>query len=577
MSASNREEGETPRLLTPSESTTSSKHSILRKKLRAEKLALELKIAEQTFANEIKCLRAEQQKRAKLLELQKKAEESRLEYEFEDAIALEEGMSNKGDIDEEFNELPSDSVNGWVSRLDLEITENNVVEKPHMEEVKSTKPEVVTEVSSEPRKKETCKSLIAKGEAELKTSATGDPSVQTSKIDQLFEKMLPAFVKIVKPNVQKFNENPLEYSKFKAAFNVEVDKKEVYDATEKLKFLLDSVDGSAKSCLAKFMPGSDKYEEAWTALQERFGCVDTVVSAAKKRMDQFPTIVKENSVQIRQYQEIVSELIGIFKEHNFLHELSSQVPEATVSKLPTRLCGRCAEFVEGKPKLSTWDSFANWLEKEAKISESKQRWMPEIREWKRSDTSKVDRRKPADKSQPGLFAGATGESLRASCGTKCPIHQSTNHTLQECKQFQGMLTSEKEKIVEEHKLCLCCLLPGHRLRKCRSKNRCKVENCDMRHNTLVHEVDLRFIERAKAKCESEQVPEIERNLAPVSLEGRDSSPRQAVEPLEEYQQSAYTGCETGGLALVEVLPIVVFGETGKQQVMALRDSGCKIV
>ena len=101
MSASNREEGETPRLFTPSESTTSSKRSVLRKKLRDEKLPLELKIAEQTFANEIECLRAEQQKRAKLFELQKKAEESRLEYEFEDTIAQEEGMSNKGDIDEE--------------------------------------------------------------------------------------------------------------------------------------------------------------------------------------------------------------------------------------------------------------------------------------------------------------------------------------------------------------------------------------------------------------------------------------------------------------------------------------------
>ena len=29
-----------------------------------------------------------------------------------------------------------------------------------------------------------------------------------------------------------------------------------------------------------------------------FGRVDTVVSAGKKRIDQFPTIVKENSVQI---------------------------------------------------------------------------------------------------------------------------------------------------------------------------------------------------------------------------------------------------------------------------------------
>ena len=124
--------------------------------------------------------------------------------------------------------------------------------------------------------------------------------------------------------MHKFNGNPLEYSKFKAAFNVEVDKREVYDATEKLKFLLDSEDGSAKSCLAKFMPGSNKYEEAWTALEERFGRVDTVLLAGKKRMDQFPTIVKENSTQIRQYQEIVSGLIGIFKEHDFLHELNSK-------------------------------------------------------------------------------------------------------------------------------------------------------------------------------------------------------------------------------------------------------------
>ena len=58
--------------------------------------------------------------------------------------------------------------------------------------------------------------------------------MQTSKIAQLFEKMLPAFVKIVKPNIQKFNGNPLEYSK--PAFNVEVDKKEVYDTVEKLRF-----------------------------------------------------------------------------------------------------------------------------------------------------------------------------------------------------------------------------------------------------------------------------------------------------------------------------------------------------
>ena len=85
---------------------------------------------------------------------------------------------------------------------------------------------------------------------------------------------------------------------------------------------------------AKFIPSSDKYMEAWTALNERFGRVDTVVSAAKRRVDQFPVIMKENSEQIRQYQEMVSELMGVYEEHNFVHELNSQIPEANVAKLP---------------------------------------------------------------------------------------------------------------------------------------------------------------------------------------------------------------------------------------------------
>ena len=89
--------------------------------------------------------------------------------------------------------------------------------------------------------------------------------------------------------------------------------------------------GSAKSCLATFMPGSDKHMEAWTAIDERFGRMDTIVLAAKRRVDQFPVIIKENSDHIRQCQEMVSGLRGVYKEHNFVHELNSQIPEANVA------------------------------------------------------------------------------------------------------------------------------------------------------------------------------------------------------------------------------------------------------
>ena len=68
------------------------------------------------------------------------------------------------------------------------------------------------------------KSSGAKKQPACEIHATRNPSYTVQAFDQLFKNILPAFVKIAKPSVPKFGGNSLEYSKFKAAFNVEVDK-----------------------------------------------------------------------------------------------------------------------------------------------------------------------------------------------------------------------------------------------------------------------------------------------------------------------------------------------------------------
>ena len=490
-----------------------------------------------------------------------------LEFEYEEALAKEDcGPDNENIIDEELRKLPFDSVNDRVSRLGVNST-LNTQNTEDGEQIASkfihlTNPKELTGH----HKVEKVKLSNEQKLPACENHTTGNPPLSMETFDQLFKNILPAFAKIVKPSVPRFNGNPLEYSKFKAAFKVEVDKKEVYDATEKLKFLLDAVDGSAKSCLAKFMPGSDRYQDAWKALDERFGGVDTVASAAKKRVEQFPAIVKERSEQIRR------ELIGVYKEHRFIHELKSQIPEIYVATLPVCLCSRWAEFVKGKPQMSTWESFAEWLEKEAKISESKQRWMVEKKVWRRPDSVKVGTRKNSDNFVPGLFVGMSGENCRtSSVGLRCPVHKSTNHRLQECKVFERMSGSEREKVVDEHKLCLSCLLPGHPLSKCRSRDRCKVEGGAMRHHTLLHEVDLKIMERRGAKQESARMSDSAKSSVTQDSEVTSS---QMQEVHQQYSYSVCSGCDAGGRALVEVLPVVVFGENGEQRVMALRDSGC---
>lgn len=63
-------------------------------------------------------------------------------------------MSKKGDTDKELIELPLEGVNDRVSRSELEIIEKTVLKNfRSIEEIKSTTPEVVTEVPSEPRKR----------------------------------------------------------------------------------------------------------------------------------------------------------------------------------------------------------------------------------------------------------------------------------------------------------------------------------------------------------------------------------------------------------------------------------------
>ena len=95
----------------------------------------------------------------------------------------------------------------------------------------------------------------------------------------------------------------------------------------------------------------------------------------------------------------------------------------------------------------------------------------------------------------------------------------------------------------------------------------------MRHHTLVHEVDLKFIERARAKHQQERVAETKGDKAPPPhQEGANAPQNQAVR--EQCHHSAHSSRESGGRTLVEVLPVVIVGETGTQQVVALRASGC---
>ena len=98
----------------------SSKSSTLKNILYTEKLALELKIAEEKCEEEIRLLCVEAERRAELLELKRRTKEAKLEVAYEDALAIED--SNHGDIDDkDLAGLPVDSVEDRFLTLTSEL------------------------------------------------------------------------------------------------------------------------------------------------------------------------------------------------------------------------------------------------------------------------------------------------------------------------------------------------------------------------------------------------------------------------------------------------------------------------
>ena len=588
--------------------SSARKAAILAKKLEAEKASLRLKMMEEETIQrkeeeiELQALREkqrlqeEQQRRVqedleraqiqaeyrnKWRELRQKAQESQLEYEHalkEDECMCEEENASRRDELAEL--LGSETLEDRVKRLgedkptnvEQDILVSNSQQPPDRHNILQTA-QLGASLSDQGHTSQVrdivgaSKTVHNPGHGDSHTVENTEsnplqPSVQQRAplTEQLLERMLPTLIKMERPKLPGFDGNPVDYARFKACVKVEIERKGVYDNVEKLNFLLDAVTGSAKSCLKRFIPGSERYDEAWEALDNRFGQPDVVVAAAKKQIDEFPDILSENAGKIREYQELVSELVGVYKELRFEHELKAQLPESYVKRLPTRLCARWGERVEGKPELSTWEEFASWLEKEARLCEGKQRWMPEKRERKKSSWQSGNvKDTKGERPKLGMFAGAANESPdKPRTGRKCPIHELSNHALQDCRKFTSMPVDEKEKVILRNRLCLSCLHPGHKLSQCQVNAKCQVEGCGMRHHTSVHEVDKRFIERSKTKKrERERVP---------------SPP--AVPPANE-QTVSMMGFYSKGQALVEVLPVVFYGKDGKKEtVMVLRDNGC---
>ena len=88
-------------------------------------------------------------------------------------------------------------------------------------------------------------------------------------------------------------------------------------------------------------------------------------------------------------------------------------------------------------------------------------------------------------TQPINRSSTNNSSFNAVRRPPCVVCD-RDHCVIYCRVFKNMPLQEKRRVVQVHHLCINCLYSGHDVDQCRSNIVCTANNCNARHNVLLH-------------------------------------------------------------------------------------------
>ncbi|KAK2565608.1 hypothetical protein P5673_010736 [Acropora cervicornis] len=309
-----------------------------------------------------------------------------------------------------------------------------------------------------------------------------------------------------KPDISKFDGNPLDYWNFVRCFDNGIAKNALDDG-ERLSYLLQYCTGAGrdaiKSCLA--LDSAVGCQTARTLLEERFGHPYKIAAAHLNRITRGAPL-KHNDQrglltfadQLRDCQNVL-ESIGYMDEINSADNLRN-----VIERLPFHLKVKWLEVADRlrenglRPRIHHISEFVS---KRARAVNDPV--FGNVVTCKRGKVKKL--------SYPNQSRGASFLSqakLVPSCERRGwrndnpGVNQSSHnifgkcvvcnglHQLWNCEEFKQKPYAERIKKLREHKLCDNCFKVGHTARGCLQRSACYIEGCNKRHMTVIHPPQL---------------------------------------------------------------------------------------
>ncbi|CAH8623863.1 unnamed protein product, partial [Schistosoma bovis] len=299
-----------------------------------------------------------------------------------------------------------------------------------------------------------------------------------------------------KIDMMYFDGQPGQYYRFISQFNSVIESK-LSDKGQLLSYLLYYCKGKARtaieSCVS--LPSDLGYDRAKRILYDLFGkehlvARELIIELLKhKPVGGSADVLTDFAIKLRN-------VCITLRQMGYMSDVNSRANlEVIVSCLPLELQNK---WVEGADKIMmhgkepSFEEFVVFVEERARIARTRYGRLVQCnsRFGKRNSEGQADRR--------SRFHPIRRDPNNSVKVTHCEICVG-DHEATDCPRLAKMNARERRQEIRKHGLCYLFLRKGHIAMTCSSGFKCDVENCKVRHNSLLHidSIDNHVVNLAK--------------------------------------------------------------------------------
>lgn len=271
-----------------------------------------------------------------------------------------------------------------------------------------------------------------------------------------------------------FDGNPGCWPEFIENFKIMIHCKITFNDTIRLERLLSVLRGDAKRSVDSIGRNGIFYATTLKCLKREFGNPNVVSHIKLKLIFDQPQIKATDRTSLKLYHQKLKSTNTWLVSMGY-HSTLSSIENVTkaVQRLPNYLrqtfYRHTREIIE-TDTISLLE-FEKWLENRMK-------------ELFNPIADIIASQEISSKKDP-LYKRINNGSTTDKDDIKCWFC-SKKHKITICQDFIKLPLKDKNEFVKTNKLCWNCMAKGHNIKNCQSKHRCKVENCNKRHHTLLH-------------------------------------------------------------------------------------------